>query len=81
MPCAPLKKQEKRLGTSLHQQRTAKCQRKKTEKTGARKKAEKQKERQRGIREARDRPITEHFCNVTMECDKCKRRQKNRAFC
>lgn len=50
-------------------------------KTGARKKAEKQKERQRGIREARDRPITEYFCNVTMECDKCKRRQKNRAFC
>lgn len=35
-------------------------------KTGARKKAEKQKERQRGIREARDRPITEYFCNVTM---------------
>ncbi len=35
-------------------------------KTGARKKAEKQKERQRGIRDARDRPITEYFCNVTM---------------
>ena len=35
-------------------------------KTGARKKAEKQKERQRGIREARDRPITDYFCNVTM---------------
>lgn len=50
-------------------------------KTGARKKAEKQKERQRGIRTGRDRPITEYFCNVIMECDKCKRRQKNRAFC
>ncbi|KAJ7389266.1 Zinc finger protein 330 [Desmophyllum pertusum] len=50
-------------------------------KTGARKKAEKQKERQRGIRAVQDRPITEFFCNVTMECDKCKRRQKNRAFC
>lgn len=35
-------------------------------KTGARKKAEKQKERQRGIRESRDRPITEYFCNVIM---------------
>lgn len=35
-------------------------------KTGARKKAEKQKERQRGIREGRDRPITEYFCNVIM---------------
>ncbi|XP_067018514.1 zinc finger protein 330 homolog isoform X5 [Acropora muricata] len=50
-------------------------------KTGARKKSDRQKERLRGIREARDRPITEYFCNVTMECDKCKRRQKNRAFC
>ncbi|KAM7442321.1 Zinc finger protein 330 [Porites harrisoni] len=50
-------------------------------KTGARKKAEKQKERQRGIRASRERPITEYFCNVIMECDKCKRRQKNRAFC
>lgn len=35
-------------------------------KTGARKKAEKQKERQRGIREARERPITEYFCNAIM---------------
>ena len=35
-------------------------------KTGARKKAEKQKERQRGIRAGRDRPITEYFCNVSM---------------
>lgn len=48
-------------------------------KSGARKKAEKQKERQRGIREGRDRPITDYFCNAIMECDKCKRRQKNRA--
>ena len=35
-------------------------------KTGARKKSDRQKERLRGIREARDRPITEYFCNVTM---------------
>ena len=35
-------------------------------KTGARKKAEKQKERQRGIRASRERPITEYFCNVIM---------------
>lgn len=42
-------------------------------KTGARKKAEKQKERQRGIREGRDRPITEYFCNVIMVglCPSC----------
>lgn len=35
-------------------------------KTGARKKSDRQKKRLRGIREARDRPITEYFCNVTM---------------
>lgn len=42
-------------------------------KTGARKKAEKQKERQRGIREGRDRPISEYFCNVIMVglCPSC----------
>ena len=25
--------------------------------------------------------IVERPCNFTMECDKCQRRQKNRAFC
>ncbi|XP_022086224.1 zinc finger protein 330 homolog [Acanthaster planci] len=51
-------------------------------KTGARKKAEKQKERQREIRKgAEQRQIAQWPCNFTMECDKCGRRQKNRAFC
>ncbi|XP_071949740.1 zinc finger protein 330-like [Antedon mediterranea] len=51
-------------------------------KTGARKKAEKQRERQKGIRAGNEaKSIVEWPCNFTMECDKCKRRQKNRAFC
>lgn len=51
-------------------------------KTGARKKAEKQKERQKGIRNNQnEKPITDRPCNISMECDQCKRRQKNRAFC
>lgn len=51
-------------------------------KTGQRKKAEKQKERQQGIRQAHlERPLAERPCNASMECDQCKRRQKNRAFC
>ncbi|XP_033124400.1 zinc finger protein 330 homolog [Anneissia japonica] len=51
-------------------------------KTGARKKAEKQRERQKGIRAGNDlKSIVDWPCNFTMECDKCKRRQKNRAFC
>ncbi|XP_038056791.1 zinc finger protein 330 homolog [Patiria miniata] len=51
-------------------------------KTGARKKAEKQKERQREIRKGTEqRQIVQWPCNFTMECDKCGRRQKNRAFC
>ncbi|KAK2165092.1 hypothetical protein LSH36_55g09032 [Paralvinella palmiformis] len=51
-------------------------------KTGQRKKAEKQKERQRAIRTAQfERPIADRPCNISMECDNCKRRQKNRAFC
>lgn len=51
-------------------------------KTGQRKKAEKQKERQRAIRTAQyERPIADRPCNISMECDSCKRRQKNRAFC
>ncbi|KXJ20796.1 zinc finger protein 330 homolog [Exaiptasia diaphana] len=49
-------------------------------KTGARKKAEKQKARQRDI-QGGSRSLMEWPCNFTMECDKCKRRQKNRAFC
>jgi len=51
-------------------------------KTGQRKKAEKQKLRQKGIRSGK---ITLDFgkfpCNTVMECDKCKRKQKTRAFC
>lgn len=51
-------------------------------KTGQRKKAEKQKDRQRNIRLAHlERPLGERPCNASMECDLCKRRQKNRAFC
>lgn len=51
-------------------------------KTGARKKAEKQKLRQKNIRSGKEnRNIVEQPCNSSMECDKCKRIQKNRAFC
>ncbi|XP_028393089.1 zinc finger protein 330 homolog isoform X2 [Dendronephthya gigantea] len=51
-------------------------------KTGARKKAEKQRERQKGIKNSKQfRDIVELPCNFQMECDKCKMRQKNRAFC
>ncbi|BES90916.1 NOA36 protein [Nesidiocoris tenuis] len=52
-------------------------------KTGQRKKAEKQKLRQKGIRTARDNNMDfgKYPCNVSMECDKCKRKQKTRAFC
>lgn len=49
-------------------------------KTGQRKKAEKQKERQKEIRNA-EKSIVEMPCNFIMECDSCKRKQKNRAFC
>ncbi|XP_065052072.1 zinc finger protein 330 homolog [Rhopilema esculentum] len=49
-------------------------------KTGARKKAERQKERQKNIRAA-ERDITKQPCNFLMECDKCCRSQKTRAFC
>lgn len=49
-------------------------------KTGQRKKAEKQKERQKGIRSA-EKSLVDQPCNFVMECDKCKRIQKNRAFC
>jgi len=51
-------------------------------KTGQRKKAEKQKERQRAIKSGQlDRPLVKRPCNLPMECDQCHRRQKNRAFC
>jgi len=51
-------------------------------KTGARKKAEKQKARQKVIASKKDqRSIVDLPCNFNMECDKCHRRQKNRAFC
>uniref|UniRef100_A0A8D8Y812 Zinc finger protein 330 homolog n=1 Tax=Cacopsylla melanoneura TaxID=428564 RepID=A0A8D8Y812_9HEMI len=51
-------------------------------KTGQRKKADKMKLRQKEIRSARDKMAVADFpCNANMECDKCKRKQKNRAFC
>ena len=51
-------------------------------KTGQRKKAEKQKARQKEIRtKGEHRPLAELPCNSTMECDKCEVKQKNRAFC
>lgn len=41
-------------------------------KTGQRKKAEKQKLRQKGIRTARENvALAEHPCNALMECEKC----------
>ncbi|XP_012941710.1 zinc finger protein 330 homolog [Aplysia californica] len=51
-------------------------------KTGQRKKAEKQKERQRDIKNAQyERGLNQRPCNQLMECDQCRRSQKNRAFC
>ena len=51
-------------------------------KTGQRKKAEKMKLRQKEIAGRQDHmAIVEKPCNFSMECDKCQRRQKNRAFC
>ncbi|XP_055357651.1 zinc finger protein 330 homolog isoform X2 [Paramacrobiotus metropolitanus] len=50
-------------------------------KTGARKKAEKQKEILRVIRTGGKRELGKWPCNATMECDQCLRQQKNRAFC
>ncbi|XP_053616469.1 zinc finger protein 330 homolog [Plodia interpunctella] len=51
-------------------------------KTGQRKKAEKQRQRQKEIRNARENvDLAQHPCNVPMECDKCQKKQKNRAFC
>ncbi|CAH2301056.1 zinc finger 330 [Pelobates cultripes] len=51
-------------------------------KTGARKKAENRREREKQIRANRGNvDLAKHPCNASMECDKCQRRQKNRAFC
>lgn len=51
-------------------------------KTGQRKKAEKQKLRQKEIRNAKEHvDLAQHPCNMAMECDKCQRKQKSRAFC
>jgi len=51
-------------------------------KTGQRKKAEKQKARQKEIAANKyTRPLADLACNSVMECDKCERKQKNRAFC
>ena len=51
-------------------------------KTGQRKKAEKMKVRQKEIASKRDhQSIVNRPCNSIMECDKCGRTQKNRAFC
>jgi len=51
-------------------------------KTGQRKKAEKQKLRQKDIAAKKDhRAIVDLPANFNMECDECQRRQKNRAFC
>lgn len=51
-------------------------------KTGQRKKAEKQKMRQKDINKQQyERGLNKRPCNHLMECDHCKRTQKNRAFC
>ena len=51
-------------------------------KSGARKKAEKQKLRQKEIKAGKEAvDLGKHPCNFIMECDKCHRIQKNRAFC
>ncbi|GAB0093632.1 Zinc finger protein 330 homolog [Sergentomyia squamirostris] len=49
-------------------------------KTGQRKKAEKQKLRQKEIR-SKAVDIAEFPCNSVMECEKCQKKQKSRAFC
>lgn len=49
-------------------------------KTGQRKKAEKQKLRQKEIRSA-EKELADQPCNANMECDVCARKQKSRAFC
>jgi len=49
-------------------------------KTGQRKKAEKQKLRQKEIR-SKEIDFAEYPCNAVMECEKCQKKQKSRAFC
>ncbi|XP_014086410.1 zinc finger protein 330 homolog [Bactrocera oleae] len=49
-------------------------------KTGQRKKAEKQKLRLKEIR-SREVPLADMPCNAPMECEKCDKKQKSRAFC
>lgn len=49
-------------------------------KTGQHKKAEKQKLRQKEIRN-KEILLPEYPCNAPMECEKCQRKQKSRAFC
>ncbi|CAG0912365.1 unnamed protein product [Notodromas monacha] len=51
-------------------------------KTGQRKKAEKQKARQKLIRASNEsRALADAPCNAVMECDRCQKKQKSRAFC
>ncbi|KAM9770606.1 zinc finger protein 330 [Menidia menidia] len=51
-------------------------------KTGARKKAESRKEREKQSRANREHiDVAKHPSNFNMDCDKCQRKQKNRAFC
>ncbi|VDM46715.1 unnamed protein product [Toxocara canis] len=50
-------------------------------KTGARKKAERQREIQKKIRSTLDRDLGLQPCNAQMQCDQCLRDQKSRAFC
>ena len=51
-------------------------------KTGQRKKADKQKVRQKEINlKSSTRSIAKLPCNAIMECEKCQLKQKNRAFC
>lgn len=49
-------------------------------KTGQRKKAEKQKLRLKEIR-SKEIQLAEAPCNAPMECEKCNKKQKSRAFC
>jgi len=52
-------------------------------KTGARKKADKMKQRQKAIQAGgiEKQSMVDFPCNTLMTCDKCQRLQKNRAFC
>lgn len=51
-------------------------------KTGQRKKAEKQRLRQKEIRAAKDNvSLADRPSNFLMECERCNKKQKNRAFC